>query len=103
MGPTQQTQQTVDFSSDKLIFYYTDINKSNFLITKTGELCVIDFQDAGFLPESFMSFVLHKTSTTDFIKFISDKIACQKSNNLPAMNRASYLIKISGGNIGKNG
>ncbi|KIY48815.1 hypothetical protein FISHEDRAFT_14308, partial [Fistulina hepatica ATCC 64428] len=44
----------VDFSRDRLIFYYSDINDRNFLITKDHELYVIDFQDTGFLPESFM-------------------------------------------------
>jgi hypothetical protein len=59
---------------------------------------VIDFQDAGFLPESFMSFVLHQPVTT-FIGLISTKIGFPMSNNLAAMNHASYL---NAGGCGKN-
>jgi hypothetical protein len=52
-------RKRVDFSSDEMMFYYPDIHESNFLIDKAGQLYVIDFQDEGFLPESFMSFVPH--------------------------------------------
>ncbi|KIY47118.1 hypothetical protein FISHEDRAFT_45947 [Fistulina hepatica ATCC 64428] len=86
----------VSFSRDKLIFYYSDINDCNFLITKDRQLYVIDFQDAGFLPESFMSLTLHKPRTY-LAGSISALVPLSKSANLETLSYASYLFQISSG------
>ena len=91
----------VDFSDDKLIFCFPDINDTNFLVTRTGEVCVIDFQDAGFMPESFMSFVLYKAQSASFIGRISSMIDFESSPNIEAMSQASYTINMSAGSAGK--
>lgn len=50
----------VDFTREKVVFVYSDINSTNFIVTPGGEdLYVVDFGHAGFLPESFMAFAIH--------------------------------------------
>jgi serine/threonine protein kinase len=94
---------TVDFSSEELIFYYSDIHPGNFLIDEDDRICVFDFGDAGFLPLSFMSFVLHQNARS-LTSSIAAELPVPKSQNLEAMNVASYRIKIaSNPRIGKNG
>ena len=79
-------KEKVDFSNEELCFCYSDIWEDNFLITKAGQIYVIDFQDAAFLPMSFMSFVLHKPT-----KPLIPKIPAKFSLN--AMKRVSYILK----------
>ena len=96
-------KEKVDFSNEKLCLCYSDIWEENFLITKAGQVYVIDFQHAAFLPTSFMNFVFHKP-TKPLIPKISAKVSLPESVNLNAMNRASYILKIASDNmIGKNG
>jgi hypothetical protein len=96
-------KERVDLSSDALTFYYSDIHDSNFLINKAGQIYVIDFQEAGFLPESFMSFVLHGARLDHPLAVsISNKITLRKSNNLQAMSRVCGIFTASSARIGKN-
>lgn len=41
-----------------LCFYYSDFFDGNFIFTDSGDLYVIDFDQAGFLPQSFMMFAM---------------------------------------------
>lgn len=41
-----------------LCFYYSDFYASNLIFTDFGDLCLVDFNQAGFLPQSFMMFVM---------------------------------------------
>lgn len=49
---------TVHLKEDKLCFYYSDFFEGNFIFTDAGEICIIDFDKAGFLPQSFMIYAL---------------------------------------------
>ena len=62
-----------NFAGETLSFYYADINDTNFIITKNNQLYVIDFQEAGFLPKSFMDFVLH--ATTEFAYQVAQELS----------------------------
>jgi serine/threonine protein kinase len=92
----------VDFSKERLRLCYSDITEDNFLITETGQICVIDFEDAALLPTSFMSFVLHGGSKP-LAEAISNKVSLSVSANLSAMGMASYNFKIcSNPRLGKS-
>ncbi|ROV91212.1 hypothetical protein VMCG_09345 [Cytospora schulzeri] len=50
----------------ELEFYYSDLSCGNFIFTSAGGhtvLYIIDFDEAGFLPSSFMTFVLNNPPT----------------------------------------
>lgn len=49
---------TVHLKEEKLCFYYSDFFQGNFIFTDSGEICLIDFDKAGFLPSSFMIYAL---------------------------------------------
>ncbi|KAK2596516.1 hypothetical protein N8I77_013403 [Diaporthe amygdali] len=49
---------TVHLKEEKLCFYYSDFFEGNFIFTDSGEICLIDFDKAGFLPQSFMIYAL---------------------------------------------
>ena len=76
--------------------------RKNFFITKDGQIYVIDFQHAAFLPTSFMNFILRKP-TKPLVPKITAMVSLPESVNLSAMNRTSYILKIASDNmIGKN-
>lgn len=85
--------EEVDFSKKSLRLCYSDIWGDNFFITETGQICVIDLEDAAFLPTSFMNFVLHG-GNKPLAKSISDKVSLPVSANLSAMSIASYNLNI---------
>lgn len=68
--------------------------EDNFIITDTGQIYVIDFDDATFLPTSFMSFVLYG-GKKPLARRISDKVSIPRSANHGAMSHASYVLNIS--------
>jgi serine/threonine protein kinase len=90
----KMTKHQVDFSNEELCLCYSDITEDNFLITKAGQVYVIDFQDAAFLPTTFMSFVLH-TGMKPLAKTISNKVSLPKSANLDAMIRATPIFHMT--------
>ena len=53
-----ESKGEVGFSNEELCICFSDITVNNFLITKTGPIYVIDFEEAVFLPTSFMCLVL---------------------------------------------
>jgi hypothetical protein len=83
----------VDFSNDEVCLCYSDIRMDNFLITKAGEIYVIDFEHAAFLPTRFMSFALHGR-TKALAQMTSDKISLPKSANRGAMGVAHYFLGV---------
>jgi serine/threonine protein kinase len=96
------SKDEVDFSNEELCLCYSDITVDNFLITKAGQIYVIDFGEAAFLPRSFMSFVLHGRRKY-LSQRISDKMSLPKSANHGAMGLASYFFQISSDSrIGKS-
>ena len=89
----QAYKKRVDFSSDRMMFYYSDIHGGNFILTEDNQLFVIDFEDAGYLPESFMSHALYRRGNI-FLRDIVAKTAVRKSENQAAMIFASYMFHI---------
>lgn len=50
----------VDFSHERMICCYTDLNKAHFLVGTDGQLWVVAFRQVNILPETFMYFTLGK-------------------------------------------
>jgi hypothetical protein len=84
----------VDFSNEPLLCYYSDIYRDNFPVDTHGQLWVIDFQETGVLPASFMSFALRQHPLHPLRSPIIKTIPLPKSSNLGAMGRASYVLKV---------
>lgn len=95
---------TVHLTEEKLCFYYSDFFAGNFIFTDSqgsGEICLIDFDKAGFLPQSFMIYALAE-SNWDPGRWIKDDImsglredelkAVEK--NLEAMRNIFYYLAI---------
>lgn len=83
----------------ELCFYYTDLYPGNFIFTDTGNLCVIDFDEAGFLPASFMSYALRQ-SRWALGHWIQDKINLP-THNLDAMENIFYWFAIGATSLGR--
>lgn len=61
-------------------------------------LYIIDFDEAGFMPHSFMSFLLHMPQVAqDFVRLIEHDIG-----NLEIMQTASYYFCSSASRVGKS-
>ncbi|ROV92461.1 hypothetical protein VSDG_06670 [Cytospora chrysosperma] len=75
-----------------LCFYYSDLYDGNFILTDTGDLCIIDFDQAGFLPLSFMSFALAESRWEP--GFWTKDILSLPENNLNAMKNIFYWFTI---------
>lgn len=84
----------MNFSDEPLLCYYADIHHSNFPIDVRGQLWVIDFQQSGVLPASFMNFALRAHPRQSLPIRIAKTIPLEKSPNLAAMGRATYVLKV---------
>lgn len=83
-----------------LCFYYSDLYDGNFILTDTGDLCIIDFDQAGFLPLSFMSFALAESRWEPGF-WIKDILSLPE-NNLNAMKNIFYWFTIGVCWLGKS-
>jgi hypothetical protein len=83
----------VDFSTEPLLCYYADVHPSNFPIDKHGQLWVIDFDQAGVLPSSFMSYAIAAHPKKRLPVHIRKTIPLPKSSNLGPLGRATYVLK----------
>ncbi|KAL2292419.1 hypothetical protein FJTKL_09391 [Diaporthe vaccinii] len=81
----------------KLHFYFADFYEGNFIFTDSGDLYLIDFDQAGFLPLSFMAYALADKWPVGF--WIKDRLQLPESN-IEAMRRASHWFLISFRKIG---
>lgn len=88
---------TADFSNEKLYFCFCDFYKGNFIFSDDGSLCVFDFEQASFLPTSFMTFALIQSRPACFA--IRDKLSLPQGN-LPAMRLACGYFVMSVRRIG---
>ncbi|KAK9606790.1 hypothetical protein V6Z93_000368 [Aspergillus fumigatus] len=88
------TQDKVDFSNEPLLCYYADMHPSNFPIDKHGQLWVIDFDQTGVLPSSFMSYAIAAHPKKRLPVHIRKTIPLPKTSNLGPLGRATYLIKV---------
>lgn len=68
------------------------------MFTDSGDLYFIDFEQAGFLPLSFMAFALVGIWPVGL--WIKDRL-CLPENNMAAMERAAYWFMISVHELGK--
>lgn len=75
-----------------LSFYYSDFYDGNFIFTDSGDICVIDFDQAGFLPRSFMMYAMNESSWYPG-HWIKDVLGLPK-DNLKAMKRIGYWFAI---------
>ncbi|KAJ9257924.1 hypothetical protein DTO207G8_1701 [Paecilomyces variotii] len=85
-------QDKVDFSNEPLMCYYADFHRSNFPVDVNGQLWVIDFEHAGVLPSSFMSYAL-RAHPRGLSHTLRKEIPVPVSNNVVAMGNASYIFK----------
>lgn len=83
-----------------LCFYYSDFFPSNFILNDTSDLCLIDFDQAGFLPPSFMSYALAESRWSPGL-WIKDILKLPE-HNLNAMKNIAYWFAISVSSIGKS-
>lgn len=81
----------------ELHFYFGDLYHGNFIFTDSGDLYFIDFEQAGFLPLSFMAYAVARWSIGLWIK---DRL-CLPENNMKAMHRVAYWFLIGVHDIGK--
>lgn len=75
-----------------MCFYFSDFYPSNFIFTDAGDICVIDFEQAGFLPLSFMSFALSESRWGPG-QWIRDILRLPE-HNLDAMKNIFYWFAI---------
>ncbi|KXJ97237.1 hypothetical protein Micbo1qcDRAFT_229955 [Microdochium bolleyi] len=55
---TKRQGRVVNLANEPMIFCYSDIYLENFIIDKKGQVHVIDFADASYLPRSFQKLAL---------------------------------------------
>lgn len=84
----------------ELQFYYSDLSGGNFMFETVADrpvLYIIDFDEAGFLPPSFMTYVLHTTlrcTSVPIAQNIVGLIRPDEKNHL-GMRTVSYYLKTS--------
>lgn len=90
----------------ELRFYYSDLSGGNFMFeTVAGHpvLYIIDFDEAGFLPPSFMTFVLHYTLRCTSVPIAQNIVGLIRPNeeNLLAMRTVAYYLATSSQTAGE--
>lgn len=76
----------------EMCFYFSDFYPRNFIFTDAGDICVIDFDQAGFLPPSFMSFAVAQSRWGPGL-WIRDILRLPE-HNLDAMKNIFYWFAI---------
>lgn len=87
-------------------FCYSDLQMHNFMHTDSGQLYVIDFEHAAFLPISFMSYALF-SSNTGLSYSIANRLPpkegiSRESENLQRMNGVLAIFTQYGSPVGKS-
>lgn len=94
----------VDFqidTADGMVLCLSDPNDANFMIDDKGNLWAIDFGRTCFLPRSFMSYSLRRSSDV-FVQAVARRLNYPLSPNLSAMSVASGRLVICNNNtLGK--
>lgn len=75
--------------------YYSDLHRDNFPVDSNGQLWVVDFQQAGVLPSSFMTFALHSSRQRRLPLPIRKTIPVPETSNLKLISYVSYILQIS--------
>jgi hypothetical protein len=80
-----------------MFFCFADLFEGNFIFTNKGNLYIVDFHHASFLPTSFMTYALdHRRPVCAAIR---DKFTLPQ-NNLAAMRVARYYFMMSWRKVG---
>lgn len=83
-----------------LSFYYSDFYAGNFIFTDSGDVCVIDFDQAGFLPLSLMSFAVAESDW--FLgRWLRDVLRIPE-HNLAALKGIHYFFMIGVHDLGES-
>lgn len=83
-----------------MCFYFSDFYPGNFLFTDAGDICIIHFDQAGFLPPSFMSYALARSHWGPG-NWIRDILRLPE-HNLEAMKNIFYWFAIAVPWLGKS-
>ncbi|KAL2007662.1 hypothetical protein VTN00DRAFT_7644 [Thermoascus crustaceus] len=89
--------KTVDLSTEKLICCYSDIYRHNFPVDKQGQVWVVDFDHAGVLPASFMSFALDLRFKDPLPPALRAALIpnVERTKNLRAMQKAFRIMQMA--------
>ncbi|KAH9483407.1 hypothetical protein JR316_0002873 [Psilocybe cubensis] len=88
----------VSFAGEKLVFTQSDMARSNFLLDKSGKVCLIDFEMVSILPESFAQFTVRAMSFQDkeFGKNVAACLNWPISPNYRSMAIVSGILLMMG-------
>ncbi|KAL2760653.1 hypothetical protein ACRALDRAFT_1059576 [Sodiomyces alcalophilus JCM 7366] len=86
----------------ELHLVYSDLHLGNFMFTDSGDLYMIDFEHASFLPLSFMHFALHCPSVMSkpVAWHIRDHFKDLPNENFEVMHKISGLMLKSSATLG---
>ncbi|KPM43177.1 hypothetical protein AK830_g3308 [Neonectria ditissima] len=87
--------QTLNFERD-LHFVFSDMYEGNFMFTDEGDLYVIDFEQANFLPLSFMTYAMVQRH---YLCQLGDRLGLPEEN-LEIMRRVCSLLVMSVPSLG---
>lgn len=95
--------KTVDFSTEKLICYYSDIYRHNFPVDKQGQVWVVDFDHASVLPASFMSFALDLRFKDPLPPALRAALILniERTKNLRAIQKAFRIMQMTADDLGE--
>lgn len=82
-----------------LHFVFSDLYEGNFMFTASGDIYIIDFEQANFLPLSFMTYALIQDSVVCLN--IRGKFQDLPQENIKIMQRICQYFMISKRTIGK--
>ncbi|KAL5331280.1 hypothetical protein ACEPPN_000810 [Leptodophora sp. 'Broadleaf-Isolate-01'] len=82
----------INFHNEDLCFCYSDLFEGNFIFTNKGDLYIVDFEHAGFLPASFMTYALDQPRPVCIA--IKNDFAFLPYENLEAMRVAGHNFMI---------
>ncbi len=69
------------------------MHESNFLVDTEGNICILDFEDVGLLPESFVSYTM--SSDDPFVEMVVKCLDWPTSPNLHSMARIRAILNTS--------
>lgn len=76
--------------------YHANINKENFLLDSSGNVCIIDFRHVGVLPQAFQTHTFFNIGNA-FAASVGRKLGYQPSSNVDMMVRISSVLQQIGG------
>ncbi|TDL16482.1 hypothetical protein BD410DRAFT_902013 [Rickenella mellea] len=94
LSPDIHKPAPINFTTDKLFFTQSDMDKSNFMLDKNGKVCMIDFEAVVVLPESLACYTLHAT-WDPFVRKVGECLDWTQSPNRKSMGRAGEILHMS--------